>query len=365
MTITTAPVQRTDAPALPAAVPAAAPFGLFGTGPAAPRESVLSSAGTAELAAGLAFGLAVGVLGVTPGSSPVHRAPQQPRRTRRRLGSRAGSWGAGPDGAHLAWGAAPTVYRLDGGADRSVAPARTSAPVAAAPVATPAAPIAVPAPPAPVDPDLEAAIAFATDFSVDLLQSPARLAPPASRRGAPVRRLLGLLRESARRAAGWGSGTHGAHLAWDRPTPPRVLDLTLEPAPAGPALRHRAPEEDEAVPMRELPSTPTAPPQPRHRATTSAHRARLLRVATCSPRARNWPAPSAWSPRRTGSPVPRAWRPSRPVGTRSMPRSLRVSPCRWSSRTSTAPGARSPSSSPGARGQPPARGSPSSSPVRA
>ena len=367
MAITTAPVQRTDAPAVPVATPAgAAPFGLFGTGPAAPREGALAGTGTADLAVGLAFGLAVGVLGVLPGPPASDRTPDQPRRTPRRLVRRAARWGAGPDGAHLAWGAAPAVYRLGGVADRSVARVPS-----AAPVPTPAAAAAPAAP--PVDPDLEAAIAFATDFSVDLLRTPVRLAAPAPRRTAPVRRLLGLLRGSARRAAGWGSGTHGAHLAWDRPTPPRVHGLTLaEPPavtqPAAPVLRHRAPEEDEAVPMRELPSTPTAPPQPRNRSTglrTSANPSRLFRVATCSPRARNSPAPSGWSPRRTGSPAPRAWRPSRPVGTRSMPRSLRASPCRWSNRTSTARGARSPSSSPGARGQPPARGSPSSSPVRA
>ena len=72
-----------------------------------------------------------------------------------------------------------------------------------------------------------------------------------------------------------------------------------------------------------------------------------------------WPAPSGWSPPPTGWPARPAWRPSRPA-TRSMPRSLRVSPCRSSSRTSTAPGARSPCSSPGR-----ATRGPSSSPGRA
>jgi hypothetical protein len=355
MAIQTAPVRRTDVPA-PCAPGSP---GLFGTGPAQPAEF-----GIMPLARGLAVGMAVGVLGVEPVHAPQQAVAGGPAQPQRGLTRRLAGWGAGPDGAHLAWRRTPLrVHRLGGG------PARSATATAPAPVRPlPAAAVA----PRPVDAELEAAIEFATDFSVDLLRTPARLAAPAPRLTAPVRALLSGLRGLARHAASWGGGTHGARLSWDRPVPPPVYGLALpplpEPAPAPsrelrlPVVRHRAPD-DEPVPMRELPSTPTtAPPQ---RSSQRAERPRVLRLASCSPRARNWPAPSGWSPRRTGSPVPPAWRPSRPVATRSMPRSLRDSPCRSSNRTSTARGARSPSSSPGARGQPPVRGSPSSSPDKA
>src|SRR4051812_15553814 len=273
----------------------------------------------------------------------------------RTLARRAGAWGAGPDGEWLAWGRAPLTVHSLGGA--SAAPRPTAGPRPAA------RPSCAPAPaPTAVDPDLEAAVAFATDLTVDLLttSAPWRQTSFAARL---VGRVLHPLRAAAHRAARWGSGDHGARLAWNRPVPPTVHRLTL-PAEHSPTLRHRAPE-DEPVPLRELPSTPTTTPPTRGTARPGATRTRLLRLATCSPRDRNSPAPSGWSPRRTGSPVRRAWRPSRPVATRSTPRSLRVSPSRSSSRTSTARVGRCRSSSPGARGQPPVRGSPSSSPVRA
>jgi hypothetical protein len=362
MAIQTAQAPRATRPAVR---PAAGP-GLFGTGSAMVDETDLFGATdlAADLAAGLAAGLAVGVLGVEPRrSTPGAPAPAlSPRR--RTLRRRAATWGAGPDGGYLAWRATPVrVFRLGGGPDTRVA---RSPAVAVPAVALPAVPAAVAAPPtpaAPVDPDLEAAIAFATDFSVDLLRTPVRLAPPAPRRTAPVRALLAGLRGLARVAAEWGSGAHGARLAWDRPVSPQVYGLRLPPV-ATADLRHRAPEDDQPAPVREQPGTPSSP------AGARSDRPVFSRVTRCSPRARSSPGPSGWSPRPTGSPVPQAWRPSRPVGTRSMPRQLRDSPCRSSSRTSTARGARSRSSSPAGRGQTEARAGPgpasrSSSPVRA
>jgi hypothetical protein len=362
MAIQTVPAARADALAV-AGHPVPAGPALFGTGPAQPVHLAdLSDLDTADLAERPA----VSSPAVDPGSIPA--AGRAERSRRRRLGRRIASWGAGPDGAHLAWRATPLrVYRLTDGTDGAARPAGPVSGAATRPAAV--APVQ-----RRVDADLEVAIEFATDFSVDLLHAPARLAAPAARVTAPVRCLLAGIRGMARAAAGWGSGTSGAHLSWGRPAAPRVYRLSLPPLlapapvtarPAPPALRHRAPDDDAPVPLRELPSTPTTAPPSGGRSWQRAHRPGVLRLASCSPRARNLPAPSGWSPRRTGSPAPRAWRPSRPVATRSMPRSLRVSHCRWSNRTSTAPGARSPSSSPGARGQPPVRGSPSSSPDRA
>src|SRR3954451_14790350 len=132
--------------ARPAVVAPAGP-GLFGTGCWIPIEALVSADPRRT---------------VEPPRVPATRPPAPSRR--RGLGRRLATWGAGPDGAHLAWRATPLrVHRLGGGPDRS-APA-------AAPTATPAA-VVRPAPaPRPVDAELEAAIAFATDLTVDLLRS--------------------------------------------------------------------------------------------------------------------------------------------------------------------------------------------------
>ncbi|MCZ2821365.1 hypothetical protein O2V63_13550, partial [Modestobacter sp. VKM Ac-2977] len=212
MAIQMAPVRTTE---LPTARDTGR-LGLFGTDTPAPN--------TTDLAFGLAIGLAVGVLGMGPDPVVDHDVPVRPPRSRRRqLARRAATWGAGGDGAHLAWRATPLpVYRLTDGPDRSVS---RPAPV---PAVAPAAERA-PAPSAPpaVDHELEAAIEFATDFSVDLLTTPTRLAAPPSRLTAPVRQLVSRLRSVSRRAAAWGSGPNGASLSWDRPVAPRTHQLTL------------------------------------------------------------------------------------------------------------------------------------------
>src|SRR3954447_1821437 len=151
------------APAAPAARPAVvAPAGpgLFGTGCWIPIEALVSAdpRGTVE-----------------PPRVPATRPPAPSRR--RGPGRRMATWGAGPDGAHLAWRATPLrVHRLGAGQ----APAARTA--AAAPRPPPAAAAVPPPARAPVDAELEAAVAFATDFTVDLLRTPARLAGPAPRR---------------------------------------------------------------------------------------------------------------------------------------------------------------------------------------
>ncbi|WP_166521269.1 hypothetical protein [Modestobacter roseus] len=88
--------------------------------------------GMSDLAAGLAVGLAVGVLGLRATSTddatcataeqsvpfPVRRGLLSRPRA---LVERASRWGAGPDGAHLAWNRPPQrVYRLTEGAVRPV-----------------------------------------------------------------------------------------------------------------------------------------------------------------------------------------------------------------------------------------------------
>ena len=106
-----------------------------------------------------------------------------------RLTRRAALWGAGPDGAHLAW--------------------RSSAPVAV----------------------------------------PGRLVEPgpaAARGRAPGAR--GLLAAMRRRAALWGAGRHGEYLSWSAPPLPHS------------AARISLAHIDGPVVLRELPSTPTVKP---------------------------------------------------------------------------------------------------------
>src|SRR4051794_12450889 len=168
---------------------------------------------------------------------------------------RSGSWGAGTDGEWLAWGGTPrTVHSLGSGPSAPPRPAPNRRPVV--PRSAGSAPT-----PARVDPALEAALAFATDLTVDLTTAaaPWRHISLAARL---TGRVLHPLRAVAHRAARWGSGEHGARLAWNRPAVPTVHRLTL-PVEHSPVLRHRAPEDDRPVPMRELPSTPTTTAPPR------------------------------------------------------------------------------------------------------
>jgi hypothetical protein len=254
MAIHTAQVARTGVPA----APASGPGGLFGTGPARPSAAEPAGAGATgraadraadragELARSLAVGLAVGVLGVEPDHVPTTGRPAPSRR--RGLGRRLRTWGAGADGAHLAWRATPLrVYRLGDGKEQ---PIRPGSPVVEVGRSARRQPAPTPVP----DPDLEAAIEFATDVTVDLLRSPARLVAPAPRLTAPLRHLVSGLRGLTRQAASWGAGTHGSRLSWARPVPPRVHALTLPPLP-------------EPAPVAVPGSGPArpAPPRPRGR----------------------------------------------------------------------------------------------------
>ena len=242
MAIQTSQAQRADAPDSRLA----GRTGLFGTGAALPLEADIHGPvpGPARrLDPALAVGLVIGVLdvehvpvvpAVTSAAAPSAAAPRRAGSRWRGLGQRLRTWGAGPDGAHLAWRAAPLpVYQLGTGAAPAVA---RTAPAAPAPVAVPT-PVAVPVVAArpvegPVDHELEAAIEFATDFSIDLLHSRVRLAAPKPRLTAPLRGVLAGVRGVASAAASWGAGTHGANLSWDRPVRPAEYGLTLPPLPA-------------------------------------------------------------------------------------------------------------------------------------
>ncbi len=83
--------------------------------------------------------------------------------------------------------------------------------------------------------------------------------PPAATRVTPplATRLRAALASVARRAASWGAGPGGAHLAWNAPAPVRVYRAGPPPVPA-------PRRGDPPVELRELPSTPTAsaPPRP-------------------------------------------------------------------------------------------------------
>ena len=71
----------------------------------------------------------------------------------------------------------------------------------------------------------------------------------------PLRaRLRAALAAMVRRAALWGAGPDGAHLAWNAPPPARVYRATLSAPPSA------ARRVDPPVVLRELPSTPTTPP---------------------------------------------------------------------------------------------------------
>ncbi len=195
---------------------------------------------------------------------PVVQPPAAPRR-QPGLARRLALWGAGPDGAHLAWNR---------------------------PVAVAAAPIATTPPPTTPPPDGPAA------------------AGPAPRAG-----LVGRLRRGVRRLALWGAGPTGAHLAWNVPPQPRVYSLRLPPLPARTA----------PVRLTELPSTPTIQPAasspaaalvpaPRLRAAGVHLRATARPPRASQPRASEptgWPAvrpepcpalpaPSGWPVRETG-----------------------------------------------------------------
>lgn len=128
-----------------------------------------------------------------------------PRPTRARTVARsAGLWGAGPDGARLAWGGTPTqVYRLG----TPGAEIRHRAPEPQSPRPTTPEPARRPAP--ADDAELAAFLVRATDLGADLLTHPV----PGPRRRSPVRTLLARLRRGIRQAGSWGAGPDGERLA--------------------------------------------------------------------------------------------------------------------------------------------------------
>lgn len=81
---------------------------------------------------------------------------------------------------------------------------------------------------------------------------------PERRTGTPFgARLRAAVSAVVRRAALWGAGPGGAHLAWNAPRPVRVYRAASTGTP--PERR----QVDPPVVLRELPSTPTVPPAPR------------------------------------------------------------------------------------------------------
>ena len=181
----------------------------------------------------------------------------------RALTRRAALWGAGPDGAYLAWrGSAPM-------APRGSAP---MAPCGGAPAA------------------------------------PRGNRPAAQQAGAPAagRRSVSRLRRLTRRLALWGAGPQGEYLAWG--SPPRPRDSR--------------PDADRPVVLHELPSTPTIQPAasspvaallPRGPASSADPQGarpvapRAVPVPGIRPRGRlertgatGWPSPARLSPAATG-----------------------------------------------------------------
>lgn len=150
---------------------------------------------------------------------------------------------------------------------------------------------------------------------------------PASRPRTPVgARLRAAFRAVVRRAALWGAGPGGAHLAWNAPPPARVYRGTI---PQPPAAARRV---DPPVVLHEMPSTPTTRPAP--------------------PPARPPLPPARVHPRPTGRVTP-----VRPLRTPALSTVRRIPPL------PPAPGAvpsraRSPGGIRGSPGSGPARGSP-------
>ncbi|MGY1773854.1 hypothetical protein [Blastococcus sp. SYSU D00813] len=190
-----------------------------------------------------------------PAGTPPVPPPAPPRREPG-LVRRLALWGAGPDGAHLAWNR--------------------------------------PAPAAPVP--------------------PSRAAEPVA--SPPRRGLRDRLRHGVRRLARWGAGPTGAHLAWNVPPQPRVYPARLPVVPAvSPAVRLTALPD---TPIRPAASSPAAAllPAPRPRAAGTHLRAPARPPRAPQPRASEptgWPAvrpepcpalpaPPGWPPRDPRSP---------------------------------------------------------------
>jgi hypothetical protein len=193
---------------------------------------------------------------------PVPAGPPR-RRSQPGLARRLALWGAGPNGAHLAW--------------------NRPAPVAAA-----SAPAAAPAPAAP-------------------------------------RRLGTRLRRGVRRLALWGAGPTAGHVAWNVPPQPRIYSarLPVRPAPPVGTTAVRLTELPSTPPNRPAASSPAAAilPAPSLRAAGVHVRASARPPRASQPRASEL---TGWPAIRTGPcpalPAPSGW-PSREAGPRAGARS--------------------------------------------
>jgi hypothetical protein len=193
---------------------------------------------------------------IPPAAPPV--APTSPGLLGR-LTRRVALWGAGPDGAYLAWRAS-------------------------APAAEPA--------------------------------RPGGAVPAAVHR--PAEDTLGLLATLRRRAALWGAGRHGEYLTWSRPPLPRSAarislahidgPVELRELPSTPTVKPATPSPVAALVPGPVssPAGPEAPPAP------IGHRPPAPPVAESEPAGPRVPVPSARTPQPTG------W-PHRPLRSSSRP----------------------------------------------
>ena len=156
---------------------------------------------------------------------------------------------------------------------------------------------------------------------------PSPAAQPAPLRPAPApeppRGLRAALRSLVRRAAFWGAGPDGAHLAWGAP-PPRPVYRPGSVRPTGRRAADRRPVDPPVV-LRELPSTPTDRPAAPSPAAAGG---------TTAPRVERWVRPGSAGRLPARLPAPRGPVPSRarsPGGIRGSPRTApaRGSPPWW------------------------------------
>ncbi|MGY1741543.1 MULTISPECIES: hypothetical protein [unclassified Blastococcus] len=180
------------------------------------------------------------------GAPPVVPPPPAPPR-RPGLVRRLALWGAGPDGAHLAWNR----------------------------------PAPAPAPPSAA--------------------APAPATAPA--------RSGGRLRRGIRRLALWGAGPTGAHLAWNVPPQPRTWSARL-PAPPAPRAVVRLTALPSSLPIQPVASSPAAAllPAPAPRAAGVHLRAPARPPRAAQPRASE---PTGWPATRSepcpALPAPSGW----------------------------------------------------------
>jgi hypothetical protein len=224
---------------------------------------------------------------------------------------RAAMWGAGPHGEHLAWRTA-------------MAPGR--------PAPHPAS-------------------------------GPAPSSAPRPSEAAPWRPRL---RNLVRRMALWGAGENGANLAWRprvAPGPARRLDppVVLREMPSTPQIQPAATSPAAAL----LPARPVAARRPI--GPVLPRTAVIPPVGWVAPADPGSPAPSGWPAPPAGWPQPPVWPAVTAAAARSMAAPASRTPVPSGGTTSspsTSPAARSPFSSPRARGLARARGDPLPAPAR-